>query len=364
MLLHMLLLKMIGLANPVWYTAEQALGHRLGGSISIDPGATALVCAQWLLALAVMLLAAAVGVDRQRAEWVLFALVAGTALAAALLILQDLTGVGLISANSDSNARAQAGACAALGGIVAAAACTRTFERYETSHLHSGRDRRALLRTFLVCAIALVVCIIAVVLDSTRSVGFASLYGLAAFGVIIAVRRLGFGWWLYLALLGTTVAGLVIWIASSVRPGLSHIAVGFAPVSADLIATTERMLTDAPWVGTGAGTFGALLPIYRDVAARSLQPAAPTAAAAIALGLGWPVLWAAVLTLPFAVVTLVLGAFHRGRDSFYPAAGASALLLLLVLSFCDNGVLGTPAAICIAAITGLALVQRQSRSLA
>src|SRR5262249_13524890 len=97
MLLQILPLKMIGLANPVWYTAEQALGHRLGGSISIDPGATALVCAQWLLALAVMLLAAAVGVDRQRAEWVLFALVAGTALAAALLILQDLTGVGLIS---------------------------------------------------------------------------------------------------------------------------------------------------------------------------------------------------------------------------------------------------------------------------
>ena len=74
-------------------------------------------------------------------------------------------------------------------------------------------------------------------------------------------------------------------------------------------------------------------------------------------------LWAMILAVLIGIFALLRGALHRGRDSFYPAAGASSLVLLLFLSFCDNGVLGTPVAICAAAIVGLAFAQRESRTI-
>ena len=75
-----------GWAPPIWQSAEQALGFRIGGSISVNPGATLVALGQYLSMLAVTLLAAAVAVDRQRAEWVLFALVAAAALVAVVMI--------------------------------------------------------------------------------------------------------------------------------------------------------------------------------------------------------------------------------------------------------------------------------------
>jgi hypothetical protein len=64
----------------------------------------------------------------------------------------------------------------------------------------------------------------------------------------------------------------------------------------------------------------------------------------------------------FAFFVLLRGALNRGRDSFYPAAGASSLLLLLFLSFCDNGILGMPVGICAASVIGLAFAQCTSRA--
>jgi len=357
MVLQMLPLESIGLAHPIWQSAEQALGIPLRGSVSIDPGATALAFGRAFSALAVMLLAAAVGASRERAEWVLFALVAGTALAAAVVIAQDLAGVAL-----SPGTRAEGQACAAIGTMVAAAACFRTFERSEGGHRRSGRRPQTFLRTFVPCGIAFGICIIAAVLGDIRS-GLATVFGLGAFGTVMAARRLGIGFRTTLGILGAALAAAVIWGAASMGLRLKDLVVEFAPGSAELIAASQRMLSDAPWLGTGAGTFGALLPLYRDVGEAFTQAHAPTAAAAIAIELGWPLLLLTVVALLLAIAALVRGAFARGRDAFYPATGASALLSVLVLSFCNNGVLGGAAAICIAAITGVALVQRQSRSL-
>src|SRR5215468_10760086 len=46
-----------GLAHPIWQSAEQAIGHPIYGSISIDPGATLIALGQYLCAVAVMLMA-------------------------------------------------------------------------------------------------------------------------------------------------------------------------------------------------------------------------------------------------------------------------------------------------------------------
>ena len=59
-------------ANPIWESASTALGRSLMPSLSIDPGATLFSLCRYLAWLGVGLLAAAMTIDRQRAEWVLF----------------------------------------------------------------------------------------------------------------------------------------------------------------------------------------------------------------------------------------------------------------------------------------------------
>jgi hypothetical protein len=84
-------------ANPIWESASTALGRSLTPSLSIDPGTTLLSLCRYLAWLGVGLLAAATTIDRQRAEWVLFAVTAATVLIAALLILNDAAGSTLLA---------------------------------------------------------------------------------------------------------------------------------------------------------------------------------------------------------------------------------------------------------------------------
>src|SRR5207248_11090705 len=65
-------------AHPIWKSAETALARPLGAAISVDPGATIIALGQYLSMAAAAFLAAAVAVDRQRAEWVFFALILAT----------------------------------------------------------------------------------------------------------------------------------------------------------------------------------------------------------------------------------------------------------------------------------------------
>jgi hypothetical protein len=122
-------------------------------------------------------------------------------------------------------------------------------------------------------------------------------------------------------------------------------------------------LADASWAGTGAGTFGDLIPIYRDLDDVIHGSAAPSAAATIAVELGRPALSAAVAIAIVAIVWLLQGALRRGRDSFYPAAGASSIVTLLFLAFGDVGLFATGVAIITAAILGLAVAQSRSRTI-
>ena len=92
MLIQVLPLKTIGLANPIWESAAAALGRPLAGSISIDPGDTLVSLARYLSAAAIAFVAAAVAVDRRRAEWILIALTAATTLIALMVLAADLGG--------------------------------------------------------------------------------------------------------------------------------------------------------------------------------------------------------------------------------------------------------------------------------
>jgi hypothetical protein len=363
MLLQVAPLKFAGLAHPIWQSAEQAIGRSISGSISIDPGATVLALGQFLSALAVVLLAAAVAVNRERAEQVLFALVAATALVAVVVIGRETVGVALLNESTGEGWRSQARACVALGLIFSLGAATRTFERYETGHQRPDRSAKALMPTFIACAVALALCAVASALRLTGGFLFSAGYGVGAFLAVAAIRRIGLGFWAGMAI--AAAAGVMAIVLIATRPEIhtSDLTIAFAGEPSQRSAT-ERMLADVPWAGTGAGTFASLLPVYQDADDVTKLPVAPTTAARIAIELGRPMLWIITVGVLSAIIILLRGALQRGRDSFYPATAASSLVLLLLLSFCDNGVLGTPVGICAAAIVGIGFAQYKSRTIA
>ena len=104
------------------------------------------------------------------------------------------------------------------------------------------------------------------------------------------------------------------------------------------------------------------MPIYRDIDDPETSTA-PTAAAALSIELGRPMFWMIVVVIVGAGVILLRASLQRGRDSFYPAAGAGCLITLLLLAFMNAGILGTATAVIAAAVLGLALVQRKSRTI-
>jgi hypothetical protein len=130
---------------------------------------------------------------------------------------------------------------------------------------------------------------------------------------------------------------------------------------ASLIALTQRVIMETSLLGTGAGTFTVVLPIYRDI---NEEPAgtAPTAAAAIAVEMGQPFFWIIVIAAGAIVVTLLRGAVRRGRDSLYATAGASCLVCLVLLAFGNVAVLSAPILVIAAVIIGTALAQSKSHA--
>ena len=192
---------------------------------------------------------------------------------------------------------------------------------------------------------------------------FAAAYGFGALIAIVIIRRLDFGSW-GIAAIAVPAIGLAVLLIAS-EPGLrtKGIALAFAaPSSPALTSASQRLLDDTAWTGTGAGTFAAIMPIYRDIDDPQASTA-PTAIAALSIELGRPMLWLIVVVIVGAIVFLLRASLQRGRDSFYPAAGAGCLIALLFLSFINAGILGTATAVIAAAVLGLALAQSKTRTI-
>jgi hypothetical protein len=87
--------------------------------------------------------------------------------------------------------------------------------------------------------------------------------------------------------------------------------------------------------GSGAGSFEALFPIYRD-SDEVDSFAIPTAAATIAIEMGQPFLWTCVIVFLIGAWTLFRRALLRGRDYVYSSAGAGCIIALLISLFAND----------------------------
>lgn len=364
MLFQVLPLKTVGLDNPIWESAAAALGRPLAGSISIDPGATLISLARYLSAVAIAFVAAAVAVDRRRAEWILFALTTATTIIALMVLATGLGNFTFLSNSVGSPASVATTDSAALGIILAAATALHTIERAKTQQLGQGGSAVWLRLTFAACLIAVAICSLALFVGATSQAYFAVSCGVATFAVAIVGRRFRFGPWGYSAIVSVALVVAIAAVALQPRRQTMDLTLAFAAKApAPLVALTQRVLTETSWAGIGAGTFAAVLPIYRDIDELATGSVAPTAAAAIAAEMGRPFFWAILMAAMALALTLLRGAVRRGRDSFYSMAGAGSVVAITLLAFGNVGLFSTPVLVTTAAVVGIAIAQSKSRSI-
>ena len=339
------------LANPIWASAEAALGSSRHGSITIDVGATVMALGFYLSLIAISLFSAAIAVDRYRAGSILYALNGASVLTAGLFVLRKFF-VTFDEVPSDQGA---AIACASIGVVVAVAGFIKTIERERPSRWHVV-ILAGYTAAFVISALALIIVV-------QYAVWIAVAYGLAAILGVAIIRHFdigGFG----IAALATLPLGLGMLLISH-QPNLQSDGPALAftnPSSSALISASQRILADAHWAGVGAGAFAAISPIYRNMDDPPM-PNPPNAVAGLLVELGRPMTVLIGLVTCIAIVVLLRASLRRGRDSFYPAAGAACLLGLLLLAFVNAGILALSPAVLMASVIGLAFGQSKSRTI-
>ena len=176
------------------------------------------------------------------------------------------------------------------------------------------------------------------------------------------VRRFRLGPWGIAGIVSVALFVAIATIVFQFGSQTKNLTLAFAPQAPKaLIMVTQRMLAETSWAGSGAGTFAAILPIYRGIDELASGDIAPTAAAALAVEMGRPFFWAILMAMAALVFALLTGALRRRRDLFYSAAGAGCIVAVVLLSFGNSAVLSTPVSIIAAVVIGMAIAQRKSR---
>jgi hypothetical protein len=342
-------------AHSIWAFANEALGRRSWGHISIDLGLTTLALTFYLANVALVLVGILVARDRRHAELISFALTAITAITVVGLLVGKW---GLIS--GVTNPDEMLSAISALGILLSLTSTVRAIERYERRGAKPAGSAQNIRTTLSIIGAGLVVDIIGLGAGATLNSSLVALFGIATFGSLQLIRRVGLGSWAALILVATiTIAAamIVVWRYDSSR-NLSLFLQFASASSADAVSITQRMLSDSRWLGTGAGTFGALLPIYQDLGSSITRP--PTTMSGFAVELGLPMSLFVIGLAAWLAVILYRGALNRGRDSFYPAAAAAGTVILFGQAFCDSSLLNPSVAILGDALIGLGLAQSLS----
>lgn len=336
------------LVNSAWPTASAALGRPVSGSVTIDTGASVLALGRYVTAVAIVLLGVAVAINRQRAAALLTITTAIAAAASLELIAveMDLVSIEHLSRRTD------VANIAAIGFIVSCASAVRAYENLQ-ARKGKPRDSRPTPPFALAASLAAAAICLFAVLASTDPITFAALFGAGVVLSACAIRRLRLALWGQIGL--ASIAAVAILGLLATAPGKdTDLTLSLAKPSH--FASIERMLSDVKWTGAGAGTFDALVPIYRDIDETNLHDNASTAAI-VAIEMGRPFLWVSVVFLLLAAALLYRRALARGRDYVYASTGAGCIIALLISSFTTNGALGPTTSLMASVVCGLAIAQ-------
>ena len=348
------------LSHSVWASAAAALHENRFGHISIDPGLTVATLLEYLSGVVLILATILVTRDRRRAEQTLFALGVVTPLAASTLLAihfgQSSASARIFSASPDALATVSS-----LGLIIDLSVGIRVIERFESRRGQAEYPAGFPIAGLMICAAGALLCLLAFISVATIDLGIVTGFAVVAFLLVQAVRRFGLAPWMVGALFITYIAGaamIVIWRYGG-NQALPFV-LQFATTSGEATATAQRMLADTGWLGSGGGTFAALLPIYQDAGATAVRP--PTTVAGLAIEWGRPAMLAAVACVIWLIIVLFRGALARGRDSFYPAGAAACVVFLLGQAFCNVGLSQSAVSLLVEVVIGLGLAQSTSRA--
>ncbi|MCI0467218.1 MAG: hypothetical protein L0Y57_09485, partial [Beijerinckiaceae bacterium] len=246
------------LANPVWTSVNAGFARGVAGSITIDTGASVIAFGQYLSAVGAVSLAAAVAINRERAESILAGSTAAAVLISGAFLINDFFGSAFPVKIEEALD------CACLGVTLSAACGVLVFERYETRRFKAGNSQQKFIAASLACAAAFLVCAGTVAATRSGSLAFAAASGFLTFIAVVIVRRFALGR-LGAVAIGSTAAiiAAVLVTVSATDPDPRF---AFVKKDAASIELTQRILSDAPALGNGAGTFSALLPVYQSSA--------------------------------------------------------------------------------------------------
>ncbi|HEY8032068.1 MAG TPA: hypothetical protein VIF02_06750 [Methylocella sp.] len=341
------------LANPVWASLSAGFPHGITGSVSIDIGATVIALVRYLSALGAIVLAAAVAINRDRAESVLIGTAAAAALISFFALFDELFAFGFLAM------RDEALDCACLGVTLSAACALLVLERHESRRSKSGQTQTKFLLASLASLAAFLICVGAVAATRSGSLAFAAASGFLTFCAAVAIRRWNLGR-VGATAIGATAAVIAAALMTAAASGQDP-RFAFANIDPAGVELTQRLLNDAPFFGDGAGNSSALIPIYQPGNSGSSTAGIVTAAAKISIEMGKAALWLFVAAAAFSVFALLRGASRRGRDWFYAAAAGACVVTLMNLAFVNTGLSGVAIASLSSVIFGLGLIQSKGR---
>jgi hypothetical protein len=350
-------------ANPIWSSASIALNEpALSGHISVDPGDTLRSLVVYSTILALIVATIIVTRDRQRAETTLFVLSAVTAfMSAEVLLNQSRFFVG-ITLLPGAGAGATFVAISALGTIANTATIIRAVERHLSRRALENSSSGHLFSRLFLGLVGTAICLAAMRALAPSNVSIGMVLGLAVMVVVAVARPLALRPWL----LGTLFAILAVMAAFIVAQRFQNNPLGellgFATSpSVEAVAWAQRALSNARWLGSGVGTFSWLARIYQDFGTVPIvEP--PTTVVSMAIEWGRPAL---LILVAFAIQLFVFtlrGALRRGRDSFFPAATAAVLTVIVCEAFCDSSLMHAPVQIITAVFVGLGISQSVGRT--
>lgn len=348
------------LANPIWSATSIALNQpSLPGRISVDPGATLRSLLLYLVNASLLVSTVAIAIDRRRARTVLSVLCVVTTFISAEVLLSRYDLFARMIPDTGA-AASPFPAAAALAILANGALIARTLER----HLQQQQSHNlALPQLWLGVLSGLFGIGVAVAAMATLERGallaVAGL-GLAAIVFIAAVRSMGLRSWpstILFVVFAATAGAMVMPHSQSGSLGL----LGFVSATPETVAAAERLLSDAPRLGNGVGTFGLTSISYQDFGAGAL-PAPLSTAVLIAIESGR---LAIVILMGFAAQIFFVtfrGAVRRGRDFFFAAAAAAGVLVVLCESFLDSSLSNPTVQIIVAVMVALGLAQSTGRA--
>jgi O-antigen ligase len=358
--------------HPLWEDADGPLGTVVGGSISLDPFETRSALARLLAYAGIFWLSLQYCRSAAHARQVILVLaIAGLAYAAYGLAVEFTGGDMALwyfrGANSDRvtstfiNYNSYA-TYAGLGLVCATGLLVALLFDAAGSHLSSKERLRAVLEAIAgwgsLLPVAWVVIATALLLTGSRgglastALGLVAL--LAAFGATPAAR------FRQVAALASVVAiaGVALFVYSGDRTAQRMAEFELEDEwRFNIYELTVEAIGDAPWLGTGYGTFEDTFRIYRDERIHGTIAMAHSTYLENALELGLPAAGLLFLTIAALFGRCLIGVRVRRRNAIYPCIGVGATVLIAAHSTVDFSLQIPAVAATYALLMGAAVAQ-------